>query len=179
MEPVESALQPADRLQDGSFDEMEGLTARIAGRRLRADATIDPAADVTLEREPDNEHDHWAVRILADGSLVGYLEAGLARLVAPMLDRGRPVAAAPSGHQHDINLFVPNRRERVGGNLVWVVSSDGTKRYLVDRLHGLCSCPAGRFVYCRHQRAVGAPARPRPPQVKRALPVTVGVAKTA
>ncbi len=142
---------------------MEGLTARIAGRRLRADVTIEPTADVALEREPDNAHDRWAVRILADGAVVGYLEAGLSRLVAPMIDRGRPVVAAPSGHQNEINLFVPNRRERIGGNLVWVPSSDGSKRYLVDRRHGLCSCPAGRFVHCRHQRLLGARARPRPP----------------
>lgn len=142
---------------------MDSLTARIAGRRLRGDVEIAATADITLERERDNAADPLAVAVRADGELVGYLEAGLARLVAPLLDRGRPIAAGPTGHQNEINLFIPSRRERLGRNLVWVPSSDGTKSYLVDRRRGMCSCPAGRFVHCKHQRAVGATPRPRPP----------------
>ena len=137
---------------------MEPMTARLAGRKHHP-AEIGPRSLLTLEHERTNPVDFWAVAVYADGVMAGYLETGLARLVAPMLDRGRPVfASAIDGKQGMVNVYVPGRRDRLGpdGNLVEVDSSDGSRRYVVDRRHGRCTCPAGRFVYCRHQAQVGA-----------------------
>jgi hypothetical protein len=137
---------------------MEPMTARLAGRKHHV-GEISPRSVFVLVHERANPVDFWAVAVYADGTMVGYLETGLARLVAPMLDRGRPVfASAIEGKQTMINVYVPGRRDRLGpdGNLIEVESSDGARRYVVDRRHGHCTCPAGRFVYCRHQAAIGA-----------------------
>jgi hypothetical protein len=142
---------------------MEPMTAKLAGRKHHK-TTITPTSEIAFVRERDNPVDHWAVRVEVDGCHSGYLETGLARLVAPLLDRGRPVFGAPidggknAANQSLVNIYVPGRYDVLGehGNLVIVPSSDGQRRYVVDRRHGGCTCPAGRFVRCRHQQLVGA-----------------------
>lgn len=142
---------------------MEPMTAKLAGRKHHQ-VKIEPTSVIVFVRERDNPVDHWAVRVEIDGYHGGYLETGLARLVAPLLDRGRPVFGAPadghkdSANQNLINIYVPGRYDVLGeeGNLVIVPSSDGQRRYVVDRRHGGCTCPAGRFMRCRHQQLVGA-----------------------
>lgn len=142
---------------------MEPMTAKLAGRKHHP-SLITPTSEITFVRERDNPVDYWAVRVEVDGHHSGYLETGLARLVAPLLDRGRPVFGAPidgsrnAANQAMINVYVPGRCDILGpdGNLVLVSSSDGQRRYVVDRRHGGCTCPAGRFMRCRHQQLVGA-----------------------
>lgn len=136
---------------------MRAITARLAGRRhhaveLRADGVF------ALRREPENPADRSAVAVTVDGETAGYLEAGLATLVAPLLDHERPVFVA-HGKAETVTLYVPERGEHApdtrGSSLVRVASGDGRRSYVVDRRRGLCTCPAGRYVRCKHQRAIG------------------------
>jgi hypothetical protein len=136
---------------------MYALTATIAGRRHHP-APIGPTSTITLRPESDHPIDRAAVAILADGAKVGYLEAGLARLVAPLLRRGRPVLAAPMDERH-ISVYVPGPRDRIGGSIRAVTSSDGKRSYFVDRVRALCTCPAGRYGSCRHRRLVQSQRR--------------------
>lgn len=133
---------------------MHVLTAKLAGRRYHP-GLLEPTSILALRRDKANRVDRSAVAIMADGETVGYLEAGLARLVAPLLDRHRPVFVSPiKGNQKAINLFVPTRSDRLGRSLQTVISSDGQRQYVVDAAHRLCTCPAGRFLLCRHIRAL-------------------------
>jgi hypothetical protein len=159
---------------------MRDLTAKLAARRQFADTYLAAHSALMLERERGNEHDDCAVRVAVDGKVVGYLENGLAMIVARELDRGRPVYASPiEGRQGQITLYLLEPGERRPGprsHLVEVTSSDGRRSYVVDRRKGLCTCVAGRWVHCRHQRQAGAPSRSRP---SRAVPAMSSAAASA
>jgi hypothetical protein len=137
------------------------LTAKIAGRRRHGKLTVSPESQITLCHRRDNPAHREAVEVLADGQMIGYLEAGLGVLLAPYLDRARPVRAGGRDDGISLDLFIPGRADQIGRNLVEVNSSDGNRTYLVDRRRGICTCPAGRWVWCRHKRELGLakPAR--------------------
>ena len=138
---------------------MQAMTAKLSGRRYH-DGEIETLSQLTVRHENDNDVDSNAVSVLNGDEVIGYLERGLATMVAPLLDRGRPVLASPiKGKTGEINLFVPEAYERISnsGHLVRVPSSDGQRSYVVDVRRGLCTCPVGRFVRCRHQKALGVP----------------------
>ena len=134
---------------------MQALTAHLAARRRFGDNLLTARSQVELAHEKANRHDRAAVIVSADGNPVGYLEAGLAALIAPLLDRGRPLRAAGREDGRSIDLFIPGPRETLGRNLVEVPSSDGSRTYLVDKRRGLCTCPAGRWIWCRHKQLLG------------------------
>lgn len=48
----------------------------------------DQGGTVTIDRNPENEFDPHAVRVLVGGALVGHFPAGLAGRIAPELDAG-------------------------------------------------------------------------------------------
>jgi hypothetical protein len=69
---------------DGS-DRQEIAQACRGGERL------------TLRREPDNPQDANAVAVVrGNGDQVGYLSAGVAEQIAPLLDAGAPITAVVS-----------------------------------------------------------------------------------
>lgn len=152
---------------------MQVLTARIAGRRHHA-GMLDASAQLRLERDRANRVDHYAVKVLANGVQVGHLEAGLARLVASMIDRGRPVFVGANGDStSSVNLFVPARRDYAWphpeATLFPARSSDAKRIYWVDPRRGLCTCPAGRYLDCRHQKAMASARGLRPLQARQVL----------
>ena len=51
-------------------------------------------AGITLEREPGNEHDANAVKVLARGRQIGYVPRDAAEGVAAALDAGKTVTAS-------------------------------------------------------------------------------------
>lgn len=159
---------------------MQVLTARVAGRRHHP-GVLDAGAQLRLERDRANRADHFAVKVLANGLQVGYLEAGLARLVAPMIDRGRPVFVGAAGDSAStVNLFVPARRDYAWphpeATIFPAISSDGKRTYWVDPRRGLCTCPAGRYLECRHQKAMSSARGLNPVRARRVLEALRGQA---
>jgi len=136
------------------------MTAKIAGRRHHP-AAFDVTSTLSLVHEKTNPVDSRAVAIYADGAQIGYLERGLSYLVAGLLDRGRPVFASPIERADGaINLFIPIRADRLGGNIVYVTSTDGRRTYAVDCRNAICTCPAGIYVICKHKRSLGITRKP-------------------
>lgn len=50
---------------------------------------LQPGDPIGLDRDASNEHDSNAVRLLAQGTWIGYVQADLAVIVAEYLDNGR------------------------------------------------------------------------------------------
>ncbi len=53
-----------------------------------AEGDVIPASEITLERQPGNEHDPNAVAVRVRAGLAGHLDRKSARMVAPLLDGG-------------------------------------------------------------------------------------------
>lgn len=113
---------------------------------------------MTLDAKP-TDADPSAVAVLADGQIVGFLEAGLAPDINARLRRGRIVLAGPLGGCQDlITVFLGTPGDRLAGSrptIPPVASSDGKRTYLVDTRGRYCTCPAGRWPVCRHKRLAG------------------------
>jgi hypothetical protein len=140
---------------------MQPMTAKIAGRRHHP-AEFNLLSTFVLVHEKTNQLDPFAVAVYADEQQIGYLERGLAQIVAPLLDRHRPVfASAIENKDNLIKLFVPSRYDRLGQNIIIMPSSDGQRSYATDRRHRICTCPAGIFVLCKHKKALGLTAIPK------------------
>lgn len=148
---------------------MRAFTARVAGRRYHNPAhAIALDSVVSLERDRSNEVDRQAVRVIADGLQVGFLEEGVAALIAPRMDRGRLVVASPSKEDPmAVSVFLLDRSDRVEpdpkATLFWVDAPGGRGRYLDDPRRKLCTCPMGRSHICPHHKYTLArnPALPR------------------
>ena len=151
---------------------MRAFTARVAGRQYHNPMhAIGSNSDITLERDRANESDSRAIRVIADGLQVGYLEEGIAALIAPRMDRGRLIVASPSKDDPmAINVFVLDRGDRIEPDpkptLFWIDSPGGRSKYLNDPRRELCSCSMGRTHRCRHHKAAQA-LRPGLPQLRR------------
>jgi hypothetical protein len=50
--------------------------------------------EITLRREPDNKYDKYAVQVLMDGNLIGYIPKEDAREISKMMDKGIVVRVA-------------------------------------------------------------------------------------
>ena len=55
-------------------------------------ATCQPGGALRLEREPHNRFDPNAVAVLVGKGMCGYLPAGLAKTIAPLMDKGVSVS---------------------------------------------------------------------------------------
>lgn len=64
------------------FREREGVPAKSIV------ANLIPPATFQMEREPDNKHDAFAIKVLYDGQHIGYVEASVACFLAPWMDDG-------------------------------------------------------------------------------------------
>lgn len=67
--------------------QIRGTSFRPALARAVADQ-LEEGEEVTLEREPSNPYDHNAVRIIAHGEFIGYVQADLTPHISPILDAG-------------------------------------------------------------------------------------------
>ena len=154
---------------------MRAFTARVAGRKYHNPGhAIALDSVVSLERDRGNEVDPQAVRVIADGLQVGFLEEGVAALIAPRMDRGRLVVASPSKEDPmAVNVFVLDRSDRVEpdprATLFWVKDRGGRVQYLDDPRRRLCTCPMGRSHICPHHKIVFA-RNPALPPLRRRRP---------
>ena len=74
-------------------------------------AKISAGDELSLQRDPDNLHDRWAVRVYAHGSRVGYLPCDCNEVVARLMDGGKRIGAKAvslerRGRWHKIDLEV-------------------------------------------------------------------------
>lgn len=90
----------------------------LAGAQYHHLAEAWPAMRVgdalALEREPDNRHDKWAIRVLWQGIMIGYLPRAANFDAADAMDAGRRLSARIGHMQADPD---PWKRLRVD---VWV-----------------------------------------------------------
>lgn len=61
---------------------------------------LDFPAEVTYEREPENQHDENALQLFIDGIMVGYLEADVAAWLSPKIDAGHAYTIEATGLIH-------------------------------------------------------------------------------
>jgi len=64
------------------FRERDGVPAKSIV------ANFVPPVELTLEREPDNQFDSFAVKVRYGGHHIGYIEATSACFLAPWMDQG-------------------------------------------------------------------------------------------
>lgn len=75
------------------------------GMHFRGGAAKDIAASlsvgdtVTLEREPENAYDEYAIRVLVGPEHIGYIERGQAAWISPLMDEGGTATAFVTGHE--------------------------------------------------------------------------------
>lgn len=69
------------------YREREGVPAKSIV------ANLVPPVALTLEREPENQHDEYAIKVLYGNQHIGYIEASAACYIAPWLDDGEPYRA--------------------------------------------------------------------------------------
>jgi hypothetical protein len=93
VDPASGRFLGRDALREGGL-----LVAGVAGAAahhgdvLQSDAA-QPGAELRLERDPSNEHDPNAVRVLVEGEQLGWVPRELAADLAPKLDAGEPWSA--------------------------------------------------------------------------------------
>lgn len=64
------------------FREREGVPAKSIV------ANFIPPVELTLEREPENRFDAYAIKALYNGHHIGYVESAQAAYIAPWMDEG-------------------------------------------------------------------------------------------
>lgn len=78
---------------------------RVVGMHFRGGGAKDIAAAAsettpfTLEREPENPYDVYAIKVLVEDQHIGYIERGQAAWISPLLDDGAQAAAAFTHHE--------------------------------------------------------------------------------
>jgi hypothetical protein len=81
--------------RDSETDDLrQPLEFRVAGQQYHEDRTCDRAEAgdlVCFDREPENEHDRYAVRVGARGLLLGYVPRQYSRLFSRVLSGGTTV----------------------------------------------------------------------------------------
>ncbi|MGE5554393.1 MAG: single-stranded-DNA-specific exonuclease RecJ [Betaproteobacteria bacterium] len=118
--PIDQLFSAAEEPEDpyATILDAGGFHTKVVGvsfqGRQEVLAGLQPGQRLRLVREPDNPHDPSAVRVeTADGALVGYLRAALARHLGPALDRGIRYAATVTavtggedGQHRGVNLYL-------------------------------------------------------------------------
>jgi hypothetical protein len=90
--------------------KLQGISFRSAEvketlKRIRADET-ELDIEVTLEHEPTNQYDPNAVKILFDGTFVGYVEKEIAADIAADVSEGADYTAAISSWASQLVPFI-------------------------------------------------------------------------
>lgn len=73
--------------------------ARIVGTSHHGDsedvmAALELGTQLTLQRDPSNRHDEWAIRILApSGRMLGYIPADVNEILSRLMDAGKRLFA--------------------------------------------------------------------------------------
>lgn len=69
-------------------------------RTLEVNDTLD------LEREPDNLHDEHAIKVLYEGTHIGYIERDVAAFVSPLMRDGQQFTCTIHSFLGDIKPYV-------------------------------------------------------------------------
>jgi hypothetical protein len=86
---------------------------RVVGMHFRGGsakdvaAALDPGDTVTLEREPDNEYDAYAIKVLVSDMHIGYIERNMAAWISPLIDQGWSAVGIVTGHEQRKNNLHP------------------------------------------------------------------------
>lgn len=78
---------------------------RVVGMHFRGGGAKDVAAAITeatpinLEREPDNQYDAYAIKVLIEDFHIGYIERGQAAWISPLMDEGEPYTVTFTHHE--------------------------------------------------------------------------------
>lgn len=94
------------------FREREGVQAKAIV------SNFVPPVELTLEREPTNLYDAFALKVLYKGEHIGYIEATVAGFVSPLIDEGAKYsctvqALEPRGRSlHPICILRPSQTEK-------------------------------------------------------------------
>lgn len=93
---------------------------RVVGMHFRGGGAKDVAAamseatPITLEREPDNQFDAYAIKVLIENFHIGYIERGQAAWISPLMDDGDEAAATFTHHEEVKNNLHPILTIEVG-----------------------------------------------------------------
>lgn len=93
---------------------------RVVGMHFRGGGAKDVAAamteetPVTLEREPDNQYDAYAIKVLIEDFHIGYIERGQAAWISPLMDDGETASASFTHHAEVKNNIHPILTIEVG-----------------------------------------------------------------
>jgi hypothetical protein len=90
--------------------KLQGVSFRPAEvketlKRIRADET-ELGIEVTLEPEPSNQYDPNAVKILFDGTFMGYVEKEIAADIAAAVSEGAAYTASIIGWASQVVTFI-------------------------------------------------------------------------
>lgn len=83
------------------------------GMHFRGAAAVDVAANlevdssVNLVREPENQYDAYAIKVLVEDIHIGYIERGQAAWISPLMDEGGTATATITGHETRKNNVHP------------------------------------------------------------------------
>jgi hypothetical protein len=86
---------------------------RVVGMHFRGDyakawaAAVQPGTVVQLDREPENEYDSMAIRVLYQFQHVGYIERGQAAFIAPWMDGGATMTCTVTATLTERNNIYP------------------------------------------------------------------------
>lgn len=75
---------------------LAGLNFRPASAKATV-AEIETGAEVTLERDPENQYDYNAVKVIAQGEWIGFIPKADNSEIASWLDAGKSYRAKISG----------------------------------------------------------------------------------
>jgi hypothetical protein len=76
-------------------------------------AALTPGDTVRLEREPENQFDAYAIKVLVEDMHIGYIERGQAAWISPLIDDGDEATAVVTGHEERKNNLHPVLRIEV------------------------------------------------------------------
>jgi len=94
-------VAPDGRYLGREAPELAAAGLRIAGvagaarfhEEVLASDAAEPGSPLELRRDPDNEHDPNAIKVLAGALQVGWVPRAVAEEIAPKIDAGEPFSA--------------------------------------------------------------------------------------
>ena len=66
---------------------------------VAAVGSLVPPVELQLEREPQNPHDEFAIKVMYQDEHIGYIERGQAAFISPRIDDGQPYRAIVNDFQ--------------------------------------------------------------------------------
>lgn len=97
-----------------TFPNVAVVGMHFRGQHAKAWAeAVQPGTEIFYEREPENQFDSMAIKVLYNFQHVGYIERNQAAFIAPWIDSGTEFSCVVTGVEtrgkniHPIVLFTP------------------------------------------------------------------------